>query len=145
MPAVRKPTAVLAMSGSLSKHKDRLDARANEPVPDPKLGNCPTHLDEQQKLLWKEIVSQIPPYVVTKSDRLLIELAVRCLEKIRNDGKAVLDAEGKVVRVIACSTNTIAQFQKCLSQLGMSPADRSKIQAVPPKGNAADDPFEEFD
>jgi phage terminase small subunit len=144
MPAVRKPTAVLAMSGSLSKHKDRLAARANEPVPDPKLGNCPTHFDEGQKLLWKEIVSQIPPYVATKSDRLLIELAVRLLEKIRNDGKVILDAEGKTVRIIACAPTTVAQFQKCLSQLGLSPADRSKIQAVAPVGKVVDE-FEEFE
>jgi phage terminase small subunit len=130
MPTPRKPTAVLKLSGSSSKHPERLKARDREPQADPTLGNVPRHLDADQKKIWAELVDQIPPCVATKSDRMIIEIAVRMVCKLRNG------------TIMASELSTLT---RCLSQLGMTPADRSKIH-VTPQDHAADavDPFAEF-
>ena len=126
----RKPTAQLALSGSLNKHPERLAARANEPKPDPKFGNAPTHLTKAQKKVWKEVVDQIPDGVATKADRLVVEVVVRMTEKMR---------EGT-----ATSAN-YTTLMRGLSQLGMTPADRSKISVTPQESDATEsDPFAEF-
>src|SRR5258708_993405 len=114
----RKPTAVLALSGSSSKHPERLAARVNEPKPDPMFGEAPACLSDGQKTLWAEVVAQIPPYVVTKSDRVLVEVVVRMLEKMR-EGTA--------------RSSDYATLTRGLSQLGMTPADRSKIEVKTPE------------
>ena len=125
----RKPTAVLKLSGSQSKHPDRLKAREREPKPDPTLGNVPRGLTDKQKKLWAEIVDQIPPCVATKSDRMVVETVVRMVEKMR-DGTA--------------SSSNYSTLMRGLSQLGMTPADRSKIIVSQPAEDTAADPFAEF-
>jgi phage terminase small subunit len=126
----RKPTALLKLSGSADKHPERLAARANEPQPDPNLGNCPSLLTKEQKKIWKEIVSEIAPGVLTKTDRKQVEIAVRLLERIRKGTDRPSD---------------ISNFQKCLSMLGMNPVERSKVSVTPREPEGKADPFAEFE
>jgi phage terminase small subunit len=132
MPNPRKTTAQLELSGSAQHNRARLKAqgRDNEPAPDPTLGNCPSHLSKELKKIWKEVVSEIPPCVATKSDRKVIEVVVRCVERMRNGTAKSAD---------------YATLMRGLSQLGMTPADRSKIQVQQREEGKVSDPFAEFD
>lgn len=132
MARPRKPTKLLELSGSADHNKKRLrdQGRSGEPQPDPNFGQVPRHLTDKQKIMWRELVDEIPALVATKADRKIVELAVYMLEKIR-DGNA-----------LGCHYST---YLKCLSQLGMTPADRSKISVTPQEsGSVEADPMAEF-
>jgi hypothetical protein len=128
----RKPTALLKLSGSASKHPDRLAARANEPVPDPVFGNAPRTLTKKQQTIWREFIGEVPSLVLSKSDRKLVEIAVRMIDRVR-DGSA--------------KSSDFATLLKCLIELGMTPVSRSKVSTLlPPDPNDGDggDPFADF-
>jgi phage terminase small subunit len=129
MPTPRKTTAQLILNGSAKKHPDRIAARANEPRPDPNFGHAPRSLTPAQKKIWAEFVSEIPPLVVTKADRKIVHIAVLMWERVANATARASD---------------FATLMKCLSQLGMTPADRSKIKVSKPEAEPEEDPFAEF-
>jgi phage terminase small subunit len=101
----------------------------------------PTHLTDAQKKIWRELVSQIPHGVLTKSDRLMVERTTVLVERSRH--KHSTNCE------IGCPGIFTASDEKSLnsymSQVGMSPANRSKIQVVPEQKGKADDPWAEFE
>lgn len=137
------------MSGSASKHKDRIEARKHEPTPDPNFGNVPKYLSEAQKDIWRELVSEIPPRVLTKSDRKTVEIAVRMIERMRHIHNEVVcwaqfHADGTICPGEMKSSD-YATLNRCLSQLGCTPADRSKIKAAPAPEKEVNDPWAEFD
>lgn len=113
MPRPRKPTAVLEANGAFIHDPQRRDARANEPKPDPNFGNAPRNLTASQKKLWVELTDLVAPDVLTKADRWIVRLTILMAEKVF-DGTA--------------TSSQTSCFQRCLSQLGMTPADRSKIK-----------------
>ena len=117
MPQPRVPTEILEARGAYVAHPERRAARENEPKPSAPLGDPPKSLDAAHKRLWREIVSEIPDYVVGNCDRKVVEVASRLLYKIRKDTAMVSEQ---------------ALFLKCLIELGMTPCARSKVKAVKP-------------
>ena len=127
MPRPRKPTALLEATGAFLHDPQRREARAKEPTPDPNFGNVPRNLTAAQKKLWAELTDMVAPDVLTKADRWLVRLTVLMAEKVF-DGTA--------------TSGQTACFQRCLSQLGMTPADRSKIKfAEAPKVDEWEEDF----
>jgi hypothetical protein len=139
MPRPRKPTAVLEISGAFDHNPDRRAEREGEPVSDLPIGKASSHLTKYQKKLWREVMSEIPPCVATKADRKVVEVTVLMIEKMRHKhGDACWAEVGKdnaVKLVLRCElemrSSDYTTLLKCLSQLGMTPADRSKIKVTP--------------
>ncbi len=113
----RKPTNVLRMEGAFKRNPKRGRARANEPVPDPELGAPPDYFDDAQKACWVELSGIMPPGVIAKSDRIIVEITARLLAQYRT-------AEGLPAMMMR-------QLTSALSSLGLTPADRSKVGVVP--------------
>lgn len=114
MPRARKPTAVLQFTGAYKKDPNRAESRKDEPKPSGGIGEPPAHLSDEQKKLWFELVGQSLPGVLSNADRTILELTVRALEQIR----------------IVYDPKIGPQLNQYLQQLGMTPAARSKVQAV---------------
>jgi hypothetical protein len=124
MPKPRKPTSQLGEQ-TLAKNKGRYAARAREPRPAAKLGAPPKDLTPAQKKLWREIVAQVPPGVLTSADRIIVEITVRQLEKLRTGLASPVD---------------IGHLRQSLASLGMTPADRSRVSTAP-EAPPQDDPY----
>jgi hypothetical protein len=120
MPAPRKTTKQHELSGQLAARPQRFAEQGrgdSEPKPDPVVGNAPRHLNKAQQTIWRELMEQIPPQVATKADRVVIEIAVRMIDRMRNHTEEMRSGD-------------YATLSRCLSQLGMTPADRSKIKVA---------------
>lgn len=116
MPAPRKPTALLALSGAFKHDPKRGRARANEPQPTGPIGEPPARLrSAAARAAWAELVAQAP--WVTASDRWWLELACRLQVKAQ-DGRG--------------SGADDRNLMAALKALGVNPADRSRVQ-VPKK------------
>ena len=125
MPAHRKPTSLLRVSGALAHDPLRHANRTHEPKPSGPLGSAPKHLSREQRAIWKELALTAAPDVLTRSDRWTVELLVTLMGKLR---------AGTI------STGETSQLTILLGKLAMTPADRSKVQVAPP-----DDPQSDLD
>ncbi len=114
----RKPTRVLELQGAFKKDPQRRAARENEPEVTEPLGPPPDKLNEAQSARWREIESWCP--WLTVADRTTAEIAARLWQGMR-DGTA----KGPDLKTLLT----------CLSHLGMTPVDRSKVK-VPGKQKA---------
>ncbi len=116
MARPRKPTNVLDLSGAFKHNPQRLAARANEPKPDGPIGDAPAWMAEDEAEVWREIVSEAPPGVLTNADRGLLGIMA-------------------TLRVLLCTRQADAKDKalllRCYTELGMTPASRSKVQAKP--------------
>lgn len=131
MPRPRTPTSLLVLNGGLAHDKKRYQNRTAEPVPAGDLGPAPKHFDKPLKAIWKELVEQVPPGVLTIADRVILELACRLTLKMRTQ---------------EFTSSNAAQLVSCLSRLAMTPADRSKTQVDSALGKQAlpPSPFAKF-
>lgn len=123
MSRPRKPTAMLELNGAFKEHPARKAARANEPKPTEPLGSAPSYMTKEQKKLWKELAGMVVPGVLTKSDRISVELAVHLTEKLRN---------------LSIKPQEVSILTTLLGKLGMTPSDRSKVSVVPQPKAAVD-------
>jgi phage terminase small subunit len=121
--ATRKTTAELALSGALDAKPGRYAGRRSEPTPMEPLGTPPDHLNTIQKAIWHEIADLCPPDVLFGSDRIVLEMVCRLIEKLRAG------------TIKALEQNLLLTS---LQQLGMTPLARSRI-AVPAKEKTQDD------
>ena len=126
MPRPRLPTDRLELTGAFAKNPQRRAVRAGEPRPTVPLGDPPRQLDRAQSAVWRELAGLAP--WLTAADRIALELTARLLVTLRaNDG---LPAPHH------------AQLVALLTRLGLTPADRSKINAPQPEEEV--DPAEAF-
>lgn len=118
MPRPRKPTAVLEAKGAFKKDPQR--RRDGEPVVDTPLGNPPAHMTELETACWFEIAELAPRGVLTSADRVTVEALAHLLAEFRTK-KADFSASAH------------ARMYAYLGQLGMMPAERSKLSIEKPK------------
>lgn len=124
MPQPRKPSKILEMTGAFDKNPDRGRARVNEPVPTGELGGPPKHLDDKAKKIWKELSKILPRGVAADCDRLSFELIVTLMSRFR---------DGSIRGFELTVMNSL------LSRFGLTPADRSRVSATPPKHDDHDE------
>ena len=105
----RQPLKMAKITGQASRRPGRYAGR-KEPFVD-QLGAPPDWLTKQEQEIWATIASEIP--WLGKSDRTILELACRLRARIRNDPNMGI--------------NAIAQLRMCLSSMGATPVDRSKV------------------
>lgn len=109
MPRPRTPLEAAKTLGAHLKDAGRYSGR-KEPKVDP-IGEPPDTLTEYEAQMWAEFVSEIP--WLGKSDRTVLEVACRLRARMRTDPEM--------------GVNALAQLRMCLSAMGATPADRSKV------------------
>lgn len=92
-------------------------------------GECtfPDHLAAILRPIWDEIIALVPKGVLTASDRLIVELAVRNMQIIRTGAD------------LSCQRST--ELRRCLAELGCTPSSRASLGVLKPK---ASNPYAEF-
>jgi hypothetical protein len=124
MARPRKPTAELELNGAFDKNPNR---RRKDPQTTGPVGDPPPSMDVKYHATWYELVDQAPVDVLRSRDRTVLEIAVRVLYAIRHTDKV--------------EAALISQLNKCLSSMGMTPSDASKVHAPHEK---EENPFAEF-
>jgi hypothetical protein len=123
MSRPRTPTNVLTLKGAFGKHPERARARADEPQPHGEVGPAPKHLSVKERACFEEIVGMCPPGVLGASDRLVLEHGARILAQLRRNRTYV-------------DTRLMTRFEAVLGRLGLTPADRSRVATIKPRGEA---------
>jgi hypothetical protein len=126
MARPRKPTAELELKGAFAKNpkRRRVDPQTSGPIGDP-----PPSMELELHATWHELADQAPLNVLRSADRALLEVATILLFTIRRTSRAALEPA------------MIGQLLKCLSAMGMTPVDRSKVHAPQEK---VDNPFAKY-
>ncbi len=81
MPAYRKPTELLALSGAFEKNPQR--RRPVEPKSPHPIGEPPACLAPDEAACWRDFVSEAPAGVLTSADRLALEALARLVARSR--------------------------------------------------------------
>jgi P27 family predicted phage terminase small subunit len=123
----------------------------NEPKPTG-IPQCPSHLNEVAKREWRRIAPELIALgLLTKIDRAA--LAGYCVSYSRwVAAEQSVDKFGAVIRLkdsdtplrnphVAIANAALDQMRKFLTEFGMTPASRSRIQVAPTE---AKDSFQEF-
>lgn len=118
MARPRIPTNVHELKGSFKHNPDRGRAREAEPEPKAGIGPAPDYLSPQEKDAWDYLVGIAPNAVLGDCDRGHMELTAKLFAYSRSVTMAEMDA-AKLNKLLAC-----------LGQLGMNPADRSKVKVI---------------
>jgi hypothetical protein len=117
MPTPRKTIAQLAITGTLGKNLGRYQSRmASKTTVIAPIGKAPSFLSTADKAIWTEIVRTAPPWLLTKSDRISLEVIVKLAAKMRA-GEA--------------KTSELNTLFAMLGRYGMNPADRLKMNLEP--------------
>ncbi len=127
----RKPTALLELNGSLKRNPQRYRDRADEPRPTSAIGDPPadflrsdSSLAARHLRIWYELLAQAPDGVLTGCDRMILENTCRLQAKIE------------------CGERSAAVFNQVrsnLSDLGMTPAGRSRVSGARQKPEGEDE------
>ncbi|HEB78183.1 MAG TPA: terminase [Methylothermaceae bacterium] len=112
MPQPRKPTLVLERTGTF---KEKPDRRRKDPETAGPLGDPPEDFSKEEREAWDLVVSQAPLDVLTVADRQLVELTARLYHYI------------KITEIEDIQAAKLQLYNKCLVQMGMTPADRSRV------------------
>ena len=123
MPRPKTPLKVIKTLGLDERDPGRYGGRSEPDVP--KLGDPPDSLTEVETDAWEMFRDEMP--WLGKSDRALVEVAARLRARLMTDPEM--------------GVNALAQLRMCLSSMGGTPADRSKVGAT---DEPEDDPAAKF-
>jgi P27 family predicted phage terminase small subunit len=144
----RKPTNLKVLEGNPGKRP----LPENEPKPVPIAPPCPAHLDSRAKKEWKRITPELEHLgLLTRID--MAALAAYCqaysrwieAEKmIRKHGMLVKNQKGYPVvsPYMAIINKSLEQMKSYLTEFGLTPASRSRIDVKPPAEDI--DPMEQL-
>jgi hypothetical protein len=110
MPAIKKAPELLELKGAYDKNPQRRPQNLMQPTDG--IGEYPVDKPLDDAGIWNELVEILPNGVLMNTDRYWLELTCDLMVKFR-------------VGTINSSERT--HLLTCLSHLGMSPADRARI------------------
>jgi hypothetical protein len=117
----RQPLAHHEATGAISKNPGRFLDRAAEPRPTSPLGDPPEWFLKKESgvsvahlAIWRELEAQALEGVLTGSDRFIFESTCRLMYRIRSGSPPP-------------GTGDFAQLKACLSELGLTPAARTRV------------------
>ncbi len=110
MPRPRIPAHIAKVTGADKLHPGRHAARSVPKVN--ALGNPPDTFTEAEKRAWQDFASDMP--WLARSDRHLVGIAARLAVQIEKGGAPM---------------SAITQMRLCLSSMGGTPVDRTKVSA----------------
>jgi hypothetical protein len=117
MPTPRKNIEQLKLSGTFQMNKKRYEHRlATVPTIQLPVGRPPTHLGAAERLVWAELVRVAHPGLLTRSDRLILEIATKLVIRMRTTDP---------------KTSEVNALMNVLAKLGMTPAARLKMNLQP--------------
>ena len=119
----RTPKAVARITGADRLHPGRHAGRT-EPATAP-LGDMPEGMTPDEQEAWQALSDDMP--WLRRSDRGILRLAARLSVQAQQPG---------------CTLGTFTQLRLCLSSMGGTPVDRSKVAVD--GDNDSDDPAAEF-
>jgi phage terminase small subunit len=126
-PAPRKSLAAHELSGAIKKNPARFVGRKDQPRSAAGIGAAPKHLTAEEKVVWRDVVKVSPKGVLTAADRLLLEVTCHLVVHFRS---------GAVIRA-----SEVAMLLAALGRLGLSPADRAKLNVQPEPPKPDDDKY----
>jgi hypothetical protein len=124
MSRPRLPAQVAKTIGAEGKNPQRFRDRSAPKVA--KLGAPPRSFTEDQRAAWNAFADEMP--WLAKSDRGIVEVASRLRAAMESDPLFPMPG--------------YAQLRLCISAMGGTPADRTKV--VIPDGDKEADPADEF-
>ncbi len=114
----RKPTQLMIIQGVNKNHPERINEREKtEPKCDQPLQKPPAYLKAGELKLWNELAGLIVPGVLTAMDSFVFEITVRLMWKFRKD---------------KITAGELGQLTRNLANMGLTPADRSKVVSSRP-------------
>ncbi len=125
MPAPRKATNILELTGAFSRNPNR---RRNDPRPRGGIGSAPKQVALTFKQAWGLVVKCCPEGVLADRDRIYVEIAASLLVEFRADPANFHPAK-------------LARLDMMLGKLGMSPSDASRVSAARVPGHGDFDEF----
>ncbi|WP_193760668.1 hypothetical protein [Bradyrhizobium yuanmingense] len=108
MPRPRKPAAKALVEGRHIINAGRY--KRNEPTADA-IGDPPKWLNEAQAAAWREFAGELP--WLNRSHRALLEIACTVRARVQSGAEV--------------GTKALSLLRLCLSSLGATPADASKV------------------
>lgn len=132
MPRPKKPSTEQRRKGAYRKNPSR--ENKNEPKPTGAVGEPPKYFKKPQSDIWYELSQNSAKGVLTNMDRPILELASVLMARFR----AATKGTG-----IPLSGTELTQMSKCLSLMGMTPSDRSKI--IVPRNDKKKNAFSEIE
>jgi hypothetical protein len=127
MPRARTPLAKAKATGRILHDPKRFADRAEPVVKDP-IGNPPKWMKKASQIeAWRTLASEVP--WLNSSHRAVVGIASEIL--------------GKLIANEEVSVNALNLLRLCLSQLGATPVDASKI-SMPDDDEAEDDPSKKY-
>jgi hypothetical protein len=126
---------VLERRGAFKHDPQRKRDRLDEPKPAAELGEPPEYFTEELIAIWDELAGVCPAGVLTNADRWLVELACQLMLKFRTVG---------LIPKVGMTGAELCQLITCLSRMGMTPADRSRVGVQSEKQQQPADPWEEL-
>ena len=121
----RKSVKELEASGTLKTNPNR--KRDPEPVPTGPIGEPPELMPKEQHYVWRELIEEVPPGVLTNADRHHFRLTCGLCW--------MYDTMG----VVEMSSSKIKDMERALGKYGLTPVDRNRINIAPEKKK---NPFE---
>lgn len=145
MPAgrPRKPTGLHVIDGTA--RKDRM--MPNEPKPALIRPSCPAWLAKEAKREWRRIAKELEDLgLLTRVDRAALAAYCQCYSRWK-DAEALVAAEGltettdkgNVIQhpAVGIANKAMAEMRAFLSEFGMTPAARTRINAKPREDKGA--------
>lgn len=137
MSRARKPTAIKALQGTLQPCR----TPKNEPKPQADISTiaAPSHLNESSRDIWNFAVEQMPKGVITTCDVAILarwaslyDQFAKLSQLLDEQGLLQVDEKGqtKVNPLHHAIIKTSAELRAIETQLGFTPASRSKVSAV---------------
>jgi hypothetical protein len=124
MPAHRKPTTILSLVGAFDKNPHR---KRSDPPTRKTIGSAPTQSEITFAQPWKYIAKCCPAGVLADRDRIYLGIAASLFVEFRSAPAKMHPAK-------------LARLTAMLSNLGMPPADASRVSAaqLPVRGDFDD-------
>ncbi len=136
----RTPAQILQIKGAYKKNPQR--QRGPEPKADTFKKTPPKHFNAEEKAVWRELVRNTAAGVLQQSDRPILEQATVLLCVVRKTRSTLIpihNRQGKLIAMrMACPASTHQALTSCLSRLGMTPSDRTRISIPEKKTNKYD-------
>ncbi|GAA3758132.1 hypothetical protein [Terriglobus aquaticus] len=117
MPRPQTPISIGEATGAKEHNPGRYEGRKNAPKPDPELGPAPNYFDDVDRDFWNEVAGTTAPGVLTKADRILVEVTARLLRKFRD----------KNPQTGGLKPVELGHLRACLGSMGLAPADRGRV------------------
>lgn len=134
MPRPQTPIDIAEATGALEHNKKRFKARKEAPQPQGELGESPNHFGDIDRDLWTEVAGMTAPGVLTSADRILVEITVGLLRRLRG----IKRHGGEWVEPL--KPVELGHLRACLGSMGLTPADRGRVTGSNAKKQ--DDPLD---